>query len=134
MLRLLSSLCPSGLSLRPIITALCKMTFLPLIAPGCKKSIFSNISANFMPLSAGAITFGIFVQYNLTLFCADTSLELISIGSTPNSRVIMSCHCFFILTFSNRKNLGLTVLNALTYSQNRYDCPSNSHPSSFNFK
>ena len=46
-------------------------------------------------------------------------------GSTPISLEIISCHSFFILTFSSRKYVGFVSLSILTYSQNNPLFPSN---------
>ena len=45
---------------------------------------FSKISDNNIFLSFGNVMFGMFVQYNLFLFCAESNEEHIFSGSTPN--------------------------------------------------
>ena len=102
----------------------------PPIAPG-------TTSDKCVYVFSGMVTPVMFVQYKRSLFCALTRLELIRIASTPNSFEIIFSHFLFcpaIITFSNRKYFGLTILTIRMYSQNRYDCPSNSKPSSFSLR
>jgi len=69
------------------------------------------MSDNIVFLSSGCSILPILVQYNLFLFCAETSAELISTGSTPTKLVITSLNSFFILTFSSRNFvLGFLLL------------------------
>ena len=78
----------------------------------------SRISLMTIPLSFGTVTLGIFVQYNLRLDCAETRLELISIGSTPSYSLIISLDSLFMTTFSSIKYFGLHCLKILTNSKN----------------
>ena len=78
----------------------------------------SRISLMTIPLSSGTVTLGMFVQYNLRLDCAETRLELISIGSTPRYSLIISLYSLFMTTFSSRKYFGLHSFKILTNSKN----------------
>ena len=78
----------------------------------------SKISLITIPLSSGTVTLGIFVQYNLRLDCAETRLELISIGSTPRYSLIISLDSLFITTFSSIKYFGFVSFKILTNSKN----------------
>jgi len=57
---------------------------------GLCNQLLSTISLNEIFLSFGCCIHGILVQYNLFLFCAETSDEFISIGCTHNSFDIIS--------------------------------------------